>query len=47
MLTAEDDEPGVSVAAPVAHDWLVRDRLTSAEIDQLVKSFEEEEPFLN
>jgi hypothetical protein len=38
--TVEDDESDVSVTAPADRSWHVRERLSSADIDQLVESFE-------
>lgn len=38
-ITVEEDEPDVSWTAPGGSDWRVKDRLTPAEIDQLVDAF--------
>src|SRR5215469_11474540 len=40
-ITAEDDEPDLSMTAPADRDWRVRDRLSPADIDHLVQSFKD------
>lgn len=38
-MIVEDDEPDLSTTAPVDRSWQIKDRLTPADIDQLVESF--------
>ncbi|HEV2403353.1 MAG TPA: hypothetical protein VGS08_04080 [Candidatus Saccharimonadales bacterium] len=38
-MIVEDDEPDLSTTAPVDRPWQVRDRLSQADIDQLIESF--------
>lgn len=40
-IMVEDDELDLSTTVPADRDWRVRDRLTSADIDQLVESFKD------
>lgn len=40
-MSVEDDEPDLSITAPVDRPWRVRDRLSPADIDQLVESFKD------
>ena len=40
-VVVEEDEPDLSSTAPVGRDWRVKDRLTSADIEQLVESFKD------
>ncbi len=40
-IMVEDDEPDLSMTAPADRVWRVRDRLSPADIDQLVESFKD------
>jgi len=40
-IMVEDDEPDLSMTAPADRVWRVRDRLSAADIDQLVESFKD------
>ena len=40
-IMVEEDEPDLSTTAPGGSDWRVKDRLSAADIDELVGSFKD------